>query len=325
MQRIVWIDWAKAILIFLMVLGHNFPVRWQYDIIYAFHMPAFFIISGYLYHQHSWKRTLKSFGIPVMAFSLLNLAIYMLPKILRGKMDFSDLAARILLPFIGGYVPEHLDYIFVFPGVWFIIVLLLGRFLMGDVKIFSFIPKYVKYSLPLLCLFLVVEPFIFPNDSLAVYKPYLVVSCLPFMLFGYLMAKYEMANKFKLPLVAFLVVFLPVTFIQGSCNILNYKFGYSYILFFFNAILGSIILFTLCAKFSRPNRMIEIFSKGTILILAFNFNLKVFCSILFNKLGLGSFTEDTNVYPWIVIILTMAICYYPIKWLLAHHPILLGK
>lgn len=213
MQRIVWIDWAKAILIFLMVLGHNFPVRWQYDIIYAFHMPAFFIISGYLYHQHSWKRTLKSFGIPVMAFSLLNLAIYMLPKILRGKMDFSDLAARILLPFIGGYVSEHLDYIFVFPGVWFIIVLLLGRFLMGDVKIFSFIPKYVKYSLPLLCLFLVVEPFIFPNDSLAVYKPYLVVSCLPFMLFGYLMAKYEMANKFKLPLVAFLVVFLPVTFI----------------------------------------------------------------------------------------------------------------
>ena len=211
----------------------------------------------------------------------------MLPKILRGKMDFSDLAARILLPFIGGYVPEHLDYIFVFPGVWFIIVLLLGRFLMGDVKIFSFIPKYVKYSLPLLCLFLVVEPFIFPNDSLAVYKPYLVVSCLPFMLFGYLMAKYEMANKFKLPLVAFLVVFLPVTFIQGSCSILNYKFGYSYILFFFNAILGSIILFTLCAKFSRPNRMIEIFSKGTILILAFNFNLKVFHPI--QQIGSGEF------------------------------------
>ena len=47
-QRFHWIDWAKVILIYLMVVGHCFPIKWQYNLIYAFHMPAFFFISGFL-------------------------------------------------------------------------------------------------------------------------------------------------------------------------------------------------------------------------------------------------------------------------------------
>lgn len=60
-KRIIWIDWAKAILIYLMVVGHCLPVKWQGTLIYAFHMPAFFVISGYLYKPHHWLKTLKSF------------------------------------------------------------------------------------------------------------------------------------------------------------------------------------------------------------------------------------------------------------------------
>lgn len=42
-NRIVWIDWAKVILIYLMVVGHAFPCKWENQVIYAFHMPAFLL------------------------------------------------------------------------------------------------------------------------------------------------------------------------------------------------------------------------------------------------------------------------------------------
>ena len=122
-QRIVWIDWAKSILIYLMVVGHCFPIAWENHLIYAFHMPAFFIISGYLYKPHHWLKTLKSVGIPVLFFSAINMAIYSLPKLAKGTFDSSDLFLRIFVPFWGPG-PEGLKYIILFPGVWFIIALL---------------------------------------------------------------------------------------------------------------------------------------------------------------------------------------------------------
>ena len=72
-QRKDWIDWAKALLIWLMVLGHAGLSGYTREFVYAFYMPAFFIISGYLYKPHSWLRTLRSFGIPVVSFSLVGL------------------------------------------------------------------------------------------------------------------------------------------------------------------------------------------------------------------------------------------------------------
>ena len=73
-------------------------------------MPAFFVISGFLYHEHNWRPTLKSFGIPLVVFSLVNLVIYLIPKLLKGTLETSDFALRCLVPYFGGG-PKDLDYI----------------------------------------------------------------------------------------------------------------------------------------------------------------------------------------------------------------------
>lgn len=47
-KRVIWIDYAKSIGIFLVILGHipvNADIKWA---IYGIHMPLFFIISGLL-------------------------------------------------------------------------------------------------------------------------------------------------------------------------------------------------------------------------------------------------------------------------------------
>lgn len=51
MQRFVWVDNAKAILIFLVILGHFHYIYAPLTgkaVIYAFHVPAFLVITGFL-------------------------------------------------------------------------------------------------------------------------------------------------------------------------------------------------------------------------------------------------------------------------------------
>lgn len=68
MKRIEWIDNAKGILIILVVIGHicawlaydTYPMKW----IYAFHMPAFFAVTGILYRYTQKHR--RPFGAAVV-------------------------------------------------------------------------------------------------------------------------------------------------------------------------------------------------------------------------------------------------------------------
>lgn len=325
-KRIVWIDWAKAILIYLMVVGHCFPVDWENQLIYAFHMPAFFIISGYLYRPHHWLKTLKAFLIPIAFFSCVNFIIYAVPKLIKGTFMTDNLVARVFVPFWGGnyVIPEDL-VIYCFPGVWFIIALLLCRLFMGDFKWFSWVTKYKYIVLSALLLFLALEPYILPDNPLLPYKFYRAIPSMPFVLLGYCLKDKLDVAKISYPTISILVLlFVCVSFMNGYTNILNYQFGYSYVVFFFNACVGSIIIYTICLKLSEST-IIKNISMGTMLILAMNFSLKVFLNVLLTKMGLELFLTDNYVLPWILGFLILAICYYPIKWLLNHYPTLLGK
>lgn len=58
-QRKYWIDYLKAVAIYLVILGHlpdELHIKWA---IYLFHMPLFFIISGFLYKPRKAKDEIK--------------------------------------------------------------------------------------------------------------------------------------------------------------------------------------------------------------------------------------------------------------------------
>ena len=325
-MRLVWVDWAKAILIYLMVVGHCFPVSWENKLIYAFHMPAFFIISGYLYRPHHWLKTLKAFLIPIAFYSCVNLIIYAVPKLITGAFVADNLVMRVLLPFWGGnYVIPDNQVIYCFPGVWFIISLLLCRLLMGDIQWFSWVTKHKYIVLGVLLVYLAVEPFILPNNPLLAYKFYRFVPSMPFCLVGFCLKDSFDIKKIPIPLAGVLcILFITITYLNGYTNILNYQFGVSYIVFYVNAIIGSLVLFKVCSLF-KSSPVVIVLSMGTMLILALNFNLKVFFNVSFSKLGLETLINDQYLYPWIVGALIMFVCVFPIKWLLGNYPLLLGK
>ena len=84
-----------------MVLGHAGLGGLPREFIYAFHMPAFFIISGYLYKPHNWFKTLKGFGIPILFFSVINLFYVVLKSEMQGESILnSSLIQRITPPLL---------------------------------------------------------------------------------------------------------------------------------------------------------------------------------------------------------------------------------
>lgn len=73
--RMEWIDAAKGVGIILVVIGHVWTRGAVRDLIYAFHMPLFFLLSGYTLAPRPMRETLvrmlRSMAVPYAAFLIL--------------------------------------------------------------------------------------------------------------------------------------------------------------------------------------------------------------------------------------------------------------
>lgn len=76
-KRIIWVDNAKAIGIFLVVFGHLSNPDFVTNIIYSFHMPLFFFLSGLVFSANPdvskfMLKKAKSILIPYFIFGILT-------------------------------------------------------------------------------------------------------------------------------------------------------------------------------------------------------------------------------------------------------------
>lgn len=317
-QRVAWIDWSKSILIFLMVLGHNNLPYGERTWIYGFHMPAFYIISGYLYKPKNWKHTILSFLVPVLFFSLVRLGFYVLNRSLKGNMvwDYS-LLERCLLPFLKSNVANEVT---LFSGVWFIACLLMCRLLCGDIS--------MKLSIRYIC-FLSVPSFVFmcieeslPYVSfLKEWFVYRTLACLPFFSLGLIWKHYGKGffTKNVFVILGLLILYGVIVSRQGYIEMYSGDYGYNYAVFYFAAVCGSFALFSITTYF-RENNLSKVYSIGTLLILGLH---KLMINI-FAILG-GHYLLNEILASTIYSLLIMILCYYPIRICNKKMPILLGK
>ncbi|WP_234152144.1 acyltransferase family protein [Sphingobium sufflavum] len=88
-KRVEWVDAAKGVGILLVIAGH---VWWRpgsvHQAIYAFHMPLFFLLSGYMVKPQPTAgligRQARSLLVPFAAFSLILIAVDLTVEGLRG-------------------------------------------------------------------------------------------------------------------------------------------------------------------------------------------------------------------------------------------------
>lgn len=89
MQRENWIDWAKALGILLVVMGHSvYASKDVTSFIFVIHMPLFFFVSGYLFKtSRSWYEisisNVKTLLIPyIILVSTLSASSIILQSVL---------------------------------------------------------------------------------------------------------------------------------------------------------------------------------------------------------------------------------------------------
>lgn len=326
-KRLNWVDWAKFILIVLVCVGHFGPSKTQLHIICGMHMPAFFIISGYLYHRHSAQKTFLSFSIPVIFFSCVCFLLYIIESYLQtGSFDIkSNLYYRFFEEFFFRNTnnPYESERVHLYLGLWFIWGLFGCRLLAGDIKLFSFTLKYKYWTLAFLLLWLSVNSNIGFDNSLRYFKLYYAVYAYPFFLFGNILKEEKIQFSFpKWIIIIFLIIYVVVSCIFPF-GMMNYGFGPNYLIFFINAILGSLVLFSVCSKFNG-NKIIQVFSIGTLLILPMHKHIEFFTLPVFHRVGITP-ALNQDIVAWMVAFVVLLVSYFPIIKLYAYCPILLGK
>lgn len=331
-KRVAWIDWAKTILIALVCVGHFNSPEVQKLLIWGCHMPAFFMISGYLYHRHGVWRTLFSFIIPMLFYTSIVFGVHIIQDIVQNgywdyKLDFGHFWHRVLEQYILRNAGNPYGIIPVI-GVWFVVALIVSRLLSGDIKCFSFTLRFKYITLAVLLVWLSVEPLIWDYIPIKDVKLYYGIYAMPFFIIGYMLKDFELDIHRINPVIIFicLAIYIFISLNFPRFDMMNYQCGPTYMVFFINAICGSLVLFWFCTWLPQ-NKVVEVFSIGTLMILTLHMPFDFFILPVFHRVGL---TPAHNIFmeyfiPWLEAAIVLLITYHPILLLNKHCPILLGK
>lgn len=139
-RRIDWIDYAKAIGIFLVVFGHTYlnqsPNPILRNAIYSFHMPLFFFISGCLHRQSSQadnlRRGFQSLIVPAVLWNVIWIfGRWMVDNFMGDNISFAEMHLRLVAMIKGSVVAFVYSDILPCDVSWFLVALFYCRFLFG--------------------------------------------------------------------------------------------------------------------------------------------------------------------------------------------------
>lgn len=310
--RLDYLDKAKGILIILVVIGHIWQSGPVFNIIYAFHMPAFFLISGMLLqHTGSYRKPLSiflrsrlfSFGIPFIFIEFLGC----LTDIIRHGVTLNW----------KGYLFNTLTFNFNDHNLWFLIDLFLIEILFYVLLRTLKKKGYIILAVCLLCIasrYLTSEiKFVSIINGVLYYDL--------FFTFGFYGA--ARLKKFNLPVcVASTIVVLLVGLLLGrsSGNDLSLR-GVAYIL---SGLCGSYAVIQ-AGKIPLPDnihRTLSLIGMNTITIFGTHHIIYAAIGVL---LGITDF-ETTPIVPGLIMLLGVAIFEIPTIYVInCFAPWLAGK
>ena len=271
-----WIDWMKTIGMYFIVAGHLNPVGYTY--IYVFSVPLFFIISGFLAkHEKNrnmfWQKQWTNLILPCIVICLLMHIHDIMLGVVHGNFSWEDIPKHIFYCIIG----EH--------GLgtgsgglgmcWFIYTLVLCRILYQ----YTFDKIVLRWLVVIVCL---VVAIMYNRQEIEVYNAVLNTSlAYPLYLFGgggkflYDNMRHPVA---KTLIIVLFVISLTLVAVIGKLNGAPWMFGARYgnnlILFLIGGIAGTLAVFACSYLFQRFHcRGIDVISRGTIIVLGFQFVL----------------------------------------------------
>jgi Fucose 4-O-acetylase and related acetyltransferases len=300
-NRNVVIDIAKGVGIIAVVWGHlgvNCPIK---DEIYIFHMPLFFILSGFCFHIQAnegfcsfLKRKINAYIVPYFFFLLYVLFLYIALYALAGKIHKVYIYPSILIRPYG-----------VVTALWFFLSLFFVQ------VIYFLINKYIKNILlkSVICLFSFFIGFFLYKFDLHI--PLYIdssITVLSFFYIGNSMKQLRFDNVSKTKLFSTIVL---STLIFGCGVYAGVNIDIKYNVIKCNPLIGLISAFSgsflviifsyFINKVRLPNiiRILSFWGRNTILI----FTLHMLCIEIINCLVIDLFKIHETYYIGILVVI----------------------
>lgn len=315
-----WIDIAKLIGLYLMLLGHGLVSERITQFIYSFHMPLFFMLSGILYKKVNMKTTFlngtKRLLVPYFLLNTIGIAYDIIEKHLVGKtLSLLDIYGRIGAVFMGlGYNAGIWHP--VLSATWYLYTLFLIQLL------FSLSNKYknaISFLLPILSITIVlllnyykINTWI-PIDS--------ALLAFPFFFLGTLIKDRDLRIKMNMGgviVVLFLIsILIILDSVNGRVDINNFISGNNLLLFYLSGTIGSFLVIGICQNI---NISIRKYISGSMLIIAFNLLVIGYVKTIFKILHI----EITFIVSVILAMVVLLLFYPLIIFTSRYFPALIG-
>lgn len=336
-NNILWVDYAKFIGIFLVIVIHSGIDKYIYDFIQLFFMPMFFIISGYLYKQKDFSQNMSKIFwgllIPYLIYQFTYLPLRVLNRIINHDMYFLDVFPKCLLGILLGDSTETYSFFIPVCGTcWFILTMIQVRFFVNFLKLnlknILLVSIICILILKILITMKINLLFCLDNTLMAI----------PFFLLGYLMQSVKFKclslnnNKYKILFIflCFLILLLFYKY-NGSfsmARVTNSLFNTKFLIItYLGALVGSFMLILFSCFFHKTNDFINTISKNTLFVIFFHWFLNFFISWSgYFKLNILHSNIFINICMVLGIsIINLIINYYAIKFLEKKAPVILGK
>ena len=324
-DRIVWVDWAKTVCMFLVILGHchiNESDGFVTQYIYSFHMMFFFFLSGILCKSDlsilSLKRDVCFIILPYFTYGIVQIAFGFLCS---RSFDIIDLVLQIKALIVG-------DSISIGP-IWFLPALFICK------QSFLIIKKVKVYSSHLYWLFFVLSflpAFLISKNNLNI--PLFADSALfglPFFFVGneshIILDKIRLLKWHKCVIISIIMLFFSLCLCKynGFVSLAGCLIGHSFWAYYIGAFAAIIAVTIMCMLLDIVQLpIVTIMSYGTIV----NLGMHGIPLTLFNyyiPILWGSEPSTYSVYlAFFYSMITYCICYILIIVLDKHCPTLFG-
>ncbi len=247
--RLLWVDFLKTIGLLFVVWGHFLPRSPVKTLLYSFHVPLFFLLSGFLVERlQNGKRKLKFRGllVPYVVWTAISLALY-------GALGRTAKNVWDMWYVVGSFIPIK-GFVCWNAPLWFLYVLFLVRFLSPSLDEWKSLLKGEKVRLCIVLFILggvcIVIDCLKGINVLA-YRQ--IGLCGFFYTIGMCISRWEIEKWFTKNPLALIIVFImgiACAFLNGPLSI------WSWAIQRIDLLIGSsfgicIVLFVLCGRLCR--------------------------------------------------------------------------
>ena len=331
-ERIKWIDYGKAIAIFMVMWGHTGLYGPVYVAQYMFSMPFFFFASGYLFsfdkypdYKNFLKRRIKQIIVPYLLFHFVNYLFWFFISRHYGDDAASGHLTEWYVP-LKGILLGYPEFMVNDIPMWFMVCLFVVENMFYAYRKFTgrwWLPLWLVAAGYVMCEIVPRLPYCINTAFVAII----------FYYFGYIFRQNHKLRKRLtglLPSIICIAVYAVIVFYNGKITMHLNGYGENVLLFIIEQAACYILMYNLCLllqKYTPDNKVLSYMGRNTLIICSLHFMVFTLVKgVMVYILGMSLDMLRDNVVPNLLFSIVSVACCVPFIYIINRYlPFMIGK